>query len=360
MVETQVEEAAESWERTLSAARDEALLAVDLYNQSNRPRRLEAFFVHMHLAWLYLFQASYQRDGNPYIFLKNGQPELIDGEPKSWDLSKFARERWKENDPVRKNLELSILLRNKIEHRFEEAISVAVAGYAQALLLNFNNELTAAFGEGATLGSELRFPVFIGSFTREGAAQIAAAAQRTPSEIKKFLMEFESGLSKEVVEDHRFELRIHLIQKTGAKAEADVALTFVREADLTEDERMALAEIGKHGTTIIREQIREVVNAGKLKPRDVAKAVEARIPYKFSVYSHFSRACYTLAVRPRNGDSHPERTKIEYCVYDAPHKDYLYTEKFVDKLVEKASTRHGFKELTGIDPVVKSAEEQPS
>jgi hypothetical protein len=39
-METQVEEAAESWGRMLAAARDEALLAVDLYNQSNRPRRL--------------------------------------------------------------------------------------------------------------------------------------------------------------------------------------------------------------------------------------------------------------------------------------------------------------------------------
>ena len=350
-----MDEATEPWERTLAAARDEALLAVDLYNQSNRPRRLEAFFVHMQLAWLYLFQASYQRDSKPYTFSKDGQPELIDGEPKSWDLSKFARERWNDKDPVRKNLELSILLRNKIEHRFEEAVSVAVAGYAQALLLNFNNELTETFGEAATLGGELRFPVFIGSFTRDGAAQIAATAQRAPSEIKKFLMEFESGLDKEVAEDHRFELRIHLIQKVGAKTEADVALTFVREEDLTEEDRTALTEIGKRGTTIIREQIRDVANAGKLKPTDVAMAVQARIPYKFSVYSHFPRACNNLAVRPRNGDAHPERTKTEYCVYDAPHKDFLYTEKFVDKLVEKASTRDGFKELTGIEPVAKSA-----
>ena len=37
---------------------EEALLAVDLYDRSRRPRRLEGFFVHMHLAWLYLFEAQ--------------------------------------------------------------------------------------------------------------------------------------------------------------------------------------------------------------------------------------------------------------------------------------------------------------
>lgn len=36
------------WKVTLDGAKDEALLAVDLYNQPSRPRHLEGFFVHMH------------------------------------------------------------------------------------------------------------------------------------------------------------------------------------------------------------------------------------------------------------------------------------------------------------------------
>jgi hypothetical protein len=54
------------WRITLDASKAEALLAVDLYNQSNRSRRLEGFFVHMHMAWLYLFEAQYQRDDLDY------------------------------------------------------------------------------------------------------------------------------------------------------------------------------------------------------------------------------------------------------------------------------------------------------
>jgi|SRR5215216_5527160 hypothetical protein len=40
-------------------------------------------------------------------------------------------------------MELSIGLRNKVEHRYHEAINVVAMGYAQALLLNYEKELTA-------------------------------------------------------------------------------------------------------------------------------------------------------------------------------------------------------------------------
>ena len=78
------------WSITLDASKDEAILAVDLYNQSRRPRRLEGFFVHMHLAWLYLFEAQYQQSRTDYHYrLSNGHYERVDGEPKTWDLAKL-------------------------------------------------------------------------------------------------------------------------------------------------------------------------------------------------------------------------------------------------------------------------------
>jgi hypothetical protein len=56
-----------------------------------------------------------------------------------------GKERWDDNDPVRKNLELSIGLRNKIEHRYHEATTLVTSGYAQALLLNFEEELLTRY-----------------------------------------------------------------------------------------------------------------------------------------------------------------------------------------------------------------------
>src|SRR2546423_6042674 len=94
------------WRLTLEAAKEEALLAVDLYNQPKAARKLEGFFVHMHMAWLYLFIAQYQRDRQPFHYrLPNGRYETVDGERKTWDVAKFCRETWADHDPVRKNLE---------------------------------------------------------------------------------------------------------------------------------------------------------------------------------------------------------------------------------------------------------------
>ena len=92
------------WKLTLEAAKAEALLGADLYNQAKRPRRLEGFLVHMHIAWLYLLLAARQRDHEPYHYrLPNGRFDRVDGERKTWDLAKLSRERRAEHDPVRRS-----------------------------------------------------------------------------------------------------------------------------------------------------------------------------------------------------------------------------------------------------------------
>ena len=57
--------------------------------------------------------------------------------------------------------------------------------------------------------------------------------------------------------------------------------------------------------------------------------------------------------RPPGGDSHPDRTRSEYCVYDSVHKDYLYTRAWVEKLVRELSDANRFREIVGPEPVTK-------
>ena len=40
-------------------------------------------------------------------------------------------------------------------------------------------------------------------------------------------------------------------------------------------------------------------------------------------------------MRPPKGDPHPEKTKVEFCQYDAAHKDYVFTEQWVTFLIEE-------------------------
>ena len=346
------------WRVMLGGARDEALLAVDLYNQPRQPRRLEGFFIHMHLAWLYLLHTEFKRDRIDYRYRHpNRRFVREDGEPKTWDLARSVIERWPDESPVRKNLELTIALRNKIEHRYEEATAVATSGYAQALLLNFEEELTSAFGPAQSLGEHLRFPVFIGSITAVGNARLDELRKQLPSTTRDFLARFEGVLDPTIAQDQRYEFRVHLVPKLGPKALADRALTFIREDELTPEQRSAFEKLGRTGTVVVREQLRAVASAGKFKPGKAASLIQARIPFRFAT-NHVPRAWQKMDCRPRGGSPHPERTDERYCVYDEPHGDYLFTPAFVEKVVRETGTTAKFRSFLGCEPQPKAKRTQ--
>lgn len=350
-----------AWRSTLEAAKDEARLAVELYNQPREPRRLEAFYIHMHLAWLYLLHARFRREGVDFRYRRpNGHFERVDGEPKTWELARCAQEEWSDDHPTRKNLEVTILLRNKIEHRFTnlQAVTDYTIGYAQALLINFERSLTDTFGTTHSLAAELRFPIFLSTITADSVEQ-SVRSSRVPTAIRNLLTDFESGLGARITDDQRYEFRIRLIPQIGPRGESDLAVSFVREDELTVEQREALATLGRSGTVIVRQQLRSVASHGLMKPAAAAAAIEARIPFRFGASGPFPRAWQILGVRPRGDDPHPERTDERYCTYDEPHRDYLYTQAFVDKVVRNCNTAVKYRRFIGRDPRAKVSSISP-
>lgn len=88
-----------------------------------------------------------------------------------------------------------------------------------------------------------------------------------------------------------------------------------------------------------------MLNLNLIKAGDVVKKVQQKLgnpkvrrmgkeANKFTVGTHtaFWRKYH---VRPSPGDSSPYATKPEYCVYDSLHKDYGYTDAWVDFLVDR-------------------------
>ncbi|MCI0634814.1 MAG: hypothetical protein L0206_12985, partial [Actinobacteria bacterium] len=153
--------------------------------------------------------------------------------------------------------------------------------------------------------------------------------------------------------DQRFEFRLHLVPKQGPRPDADVSLTFLAEEELSDEQRETLAGLDRSGTVIVRERHRPVSNIDKMKPGEAARRIEHSIPFRFSLYYHFILAWKHLAVRPDGGAKFPERTDERYCVYDAAHHDYLYTDAFVDLVVEQIGTAQGYEEFFGFPPQPK-------
>ncbi len=340
----------------VEASRDEASLAVRLYNDPAEVRSFEGFVIHMHLAWLYLLHAQLTRDGVDYRYCRTDNPRLLDkvgGEPKRWELAKCVKERWPdEKDPIRANLEFFIGIRNRVEHRYarqQQALAAVVGGQAQALLLNYEEELVTQFGPAASLATRLRFPVFVGSFTDEGERTLRKLRGSLPASLRTFISEYHAKLDPTTSDDPRFELRLRVLQELAPKDPDALAVQYTRYDDMSPEQREAVEALGRKGVVVIRERQRGVVGHGLLKPTQAAKKVEEQIPFKFGI-GHFIKAWQKLQVRPEGGAANPALTDERYCTYDSRHNDYGYTEAYVKKLVRELSAEAGFRALLGMAP----------
>ena len=319
------------WQHVLAASKQEALLAVDLYNRPGEDRRLEAFVVHMQIAWLYLLHAQFRRDGVDYWYRdpQGRKFRAADGEPRSWELAHCLKAVFKQNDPVRRNVEFFIGLRDKIEHRYERVVGAVVAGKCQSLILNYEAALVEKFGAKEGLADVLRFPVFLSSLTEEAVTALKQTYTRLPKRITSYVEAFDGSLSNKIRNDYRYDFRVFLIPQTAPKSQADVAMRFVRLDELPKRQRDDLQVV----ETIVRDKKVPVEHLGEYRPGEVVAMVQ-------EVASGFNMSDHTLAwkrhqVRPVAGSTKPEQTDARYCVWDRAHRDYLYTEAWVKKLIRE-------------------------
>ncbi|MDD7931921.1 DUF3644 domain-containing protein [Actinomycetospora straminea] len=336
-----------NWWHQMVASKNEATLAVDLYNRSVHDRQVEAFVVHMTLAWLKLIQALYMRETGPSydLYIRDGRKRRQRTKDGDWlmkPLSLLISEVMSEQDPRRKNLEFFIGLRNKIEHRFDHEIAALVAGKSQALLLNYENFLVEKFGATEGLADKLRFPLFVSTITGDAVAAVKEVRSRVPRAVLDYVQDFDASLDPDTVADQSYDFRVYLLPKTGPKTQADVAMSFVRLEDLDADQLAAMDKM----QTIIREKQVPVSGLGDLLPTTVVTTVQARIKKKFTTNDH-TAAWRFWEVRPPEGTDHPERTKADFCRYNEPFKRWVYTDAWVDFLTRKMNDPETYEAVTG-------------
>jgi hypothetical protein len=353
--------------KIVMAARQEAALAVRLYNDPGASRSLEGFIVHMNLAWLYLIQAVFTRDDVDFryrdpkkpsrlVYINDGSTPRGKGEVKRWELSRCLSEHWPDpNHPVRTNIDFFIALRNRIEHRHlasDQSLELVISGKAQALLFNFEEEVVGQFGSSWSLANVLRFPVFIGTFSEEGQATLLKLQKKLPAELRRFIVEYDAGLSEETRQDQRFEFRPRVVLEKGVRGPYALAVQFTRWDDMTDEEKTATEQLGKRGQAVIVHKEKPVVAANLKRPQEVVAAVQAGIPFVFNM-SHATSSWKRAKIRPPAKDPHPEHTVEQYCVYDRLSRGYGYTDAWIKRLIDKCGSEGGFEEMTGRKPAPK-------
>lgn len=350
----------QKWQRLLESSKAEALLAVRLFNDPAQSRSLEGFIVHMHIAWLYLFQAKWMKTGKEkeYLVRESDKPiryKKRDGEPMSQGLDWFVTKEYPgTNSPVRANIEFFIKLRNKIEHRHtgaNVALGFLVGGECHSMLLNFEEALVAVGGQRESLAQTLRFPVFIGGFTEKGKGDLLKLTKTLPSDLRTFLADYDNSLDGVVAADPRYCMRLTVLLEAGNR-KGDVSMQFVRFADLSDDERATVEKIAGRGIVVQKNRRVPVSNADNLKPREVVNKVGAATPFVFNM-NHFIEAWKIGKFRPPSNAPDPAETRSDFCVYDKPHGDYTYTPAYLEYLIRECQTADGFRKITGKSPLAK-------
>jgi hypothetical protein len=339
------------WRHMLNESQRHALKAMDEWNCSSG--NFGDFVSHMHKAWHYLLHAEFKKDGVDYQYKdrQTGQYKMINGEPSAWDLEQCLKQRYPNSgDVVRSNAELFVALRNKVEHRYEHNLKIAVDGRAHALVMNYEHEMVTHFGQDYSLADRLRFPVVLQSLTAEGQAQQRAAVAKLPKATRDLVAKFEAAIDPAVKDDQRYDYRVLLVPMVGKKTDADLAVNFVNLDDLTEDERTVLRGLGRTGTVIIKTKHVETMNKAKLRASAVAERVEAKLPFCFSVHSEHSKMWRRLKIRPAADAADPFATEARYCLYDEPVSTYLYTDAWVDKIIREIGTVEKYRAFFGKEP----------
>lgn len=334
----------------LLKAKSAAISAMDGYNRQRTEFKTAQYIVTLSIAWTALFHAIFFKRGiNPWYRKDNGRHYMrIDGEPKYWDLSKCIRNYYGNKDaPERSNLEFIISLRNRIEHRDLPELDNSLFGECYASILNFNDLLIDEFGEEHAL--EACLAISIQYIHMKDYPTAHNFLQKEPAKsIVNFIEQYRGNLSPEVLNSMKYSFSVFLVPKViGRENAADVAMRFVKYDEASPDELKMLSELN----VLIRDKHISILNLGHYKPSEVVAMVNDRIPYCFKMHHHV-KAWKFCQVRPKTGDSKPEKTLSDFCVYDSAHRDYLYTDAWVEKLAKELLEDSRFKEITGMTPTL--------
>jgi hypothetical protein len=325
----------------LDKARDSALLAVEVYNKPAVKFKSGGFITLMVIAWTALFHAIfYKRKRKPFR-KEHGRFVRIENDFKHWELGECLSQYYKADtgDPVRKNLEFFIPLRNQIEHRSMPELDATIFGECQAMLLNFDEMLEKEFGARYCLRECLSFAVQL----FPSSENLVQAVKQNPATktVSQFIERYRSAISADVQASGKYSFKAFLIQVANHNSNDALPVQFIHYDKLPENQKQ---EIGRFVALTKTKEV-PVSNKDKMRPADVVKRVQAALGdpkvtrgtkqvNKFNENIH-AKCWRFFKVRPPGKSGTASDTNPKYCVYDEPHHDYIYTQAWVDFLAEK-------------------------
>lgn len=337
----------------LEKSKDSALLAIETYNKPAIKFRSGGYIVLMVIAWTSLFHAIFYRNKTKPYRRKKGSTrfETIEGDYCYWSLDECLQEYFKSDtqNPIRKNLEFFIPLRNKIEHKSLPQIDPDLFAECQAMLLNFDKILELEFGIDHCIRESLSFSLQL----FPSSENLAAAIKSNPDakKVKAFIEKYRSTLTTDILESGQYSFKAFLLQVANHQSKDALPIQFFRYDQLSEEERENVSKFA----VLVKEKEKPVSGKNLLLPAKVVKDVQKALGNpkveryggkkdKFNFDTH-TRCWKKYNVRPVNGSANKSNTDTRYCVYNELSNQYGYTKAWVTFLIEKMKDEDEYNSL---------------
>jgi hypothetical protein len=304
----------------LIRAREAMILAVQIFNSAGLNFKTQVFSVLAHIAWTYLLHEYYERHGTK-IEQKDGRTLLLG--------QMMDRHDCPLSEGIRNNILALKTIRDDVEHKLLGRSDVCWHPLFQACCLNFENTICQLFGPQLSLASDLSFAL---QFAKMGPDHLSALNKfEIPDHVAATDARLMEGMTEEQLSDLEYRFRVVYTLDAASKSRAN--LEFVRPES---------AE-GKE----IRSILVHYKSADHLyphKPHQVCKLVRKKSGKQFTLHNH-TQAWHKFDVRPASRTKQPENTNKDFCIYHAAHRDYTYSDAWINFLVGKLGTEDGAAEI---------------
>lgn len=267
----------------LRKSREAALNAVQTFNNPQTTFKAETFIVLMVIAWTYLLHAYFRQEGVEYRYytVKTGSKRrrfdrTKSGAFKHWELERCLNEKKCPLDgPTKNNLRFLIGLRHEIEHHGSAGADDRFSGRYLACCLNYERYICELFGENHSLGSLAAFTLQF----RDLASLVTPDEAKVPlpSNVAKYLQEFDAELPEEEINSPHFRRRFLFVPvATNKRAQADEVIEFVR----------ADSELGRSINKEYQQVVLKEVERPKSRPGEIVSLMRDEGYVSFNMHHH--------------------------------------------------------------------------
>ena len=267
-------------EELIRKSREAVLAAVQVYNNPSITFKAETFITLSIIGWTYLLHAYYKTINIDYRYYDQGEKRkkyhrTKYGAFKYWELERCLNDK---NCPLDSdtvsNLRFLIGLRHEIEHQMTRRVDEFLSAKLQACAINFDYYIVKLFGEKYGLNKDLSLAIQFSPLSPEQREELQDN-QHILSNVKNFVVDFESKLSDEALKSSRYAYRVLFVPITAKReGQADKVVEFIRSDS-------PLAE----GMEKAYEYIKETEKP-KFRPKEIVDMMKAEGFSKFTINKH--------------------------------------------------------------------------